>query len=192
MTQKARRALSKRVRFEVFKRDSFACQYCGESPPDVILHVDHVVPVREGGSDNMDNLTTSCFACNAGKGGVGLGRSVPPLDEQSYRAAIQEAYERAALVRASIAASSKLMDAQRDAVEYLMGEWMTSGLPMPNATQLRSALGGFVRRGEISVEGIADLIITIANQPTRPNKSADMLRYFCAACWRVIRYGGQE
>lgn len=35
-------AISKRVRFDVFKRDSFKCQYCGKSAPDVILEVDHI------------------------------------------------------------------------------------------------------------------------------------------------------
>ena len=40
-----RKNLSKSVRFEVFKRDSFKCQYCGKSAPDVVLEVDHIIPV---------------------------------------------------------------------------------------------------------------------------------------------------
>lgn len=32
-----RKPLSKRIRFEVFKRDSFTCQFCGRTPPEVIL-----------------------------------------------------------------------------------------------------------------------------------------------------------
>lgn len=36
-----RKSLSKKTRFEVFKRDSFECQYCGAHPPSTILHVDH-------------------------------------------------------------------------------------------------------------------------------------------------------
>lgn len=63
-----RKALSKKTRFEVFKRDKFTCQYCGKSAPDVILEVDHVVPVAEGGTDDMLNLVTACFDCNRGKG----------------------------------------------------------------------------------------------------------------------------
>ena len=42
-----RKAISKKLRFEVFKRDSFTCQYCGKSAPDVILHVDHILPVKK-------------------------------------------------------------------------------------------------------------------------------------------------
>lgn len=66
MAQK-RKALSKRQRFEVFKRDSFTCQYCGQSAPDVILNADHVIPVAKGGTNKLTNLVTSCFDCNSGK-----------------------------------------------------------------------------------------------------------------------------
>lgn len=67
--------LSKRVRFGVFKRDSFACQYCGAAAPNVQLHVDHIVPVSEGGSDDPSNLVTACAACNFGKGAINLNES---------------------------------------------------------------------------------------------------------------------
>lgn len=63
-----RKAMSKKDRFEVFKRDSFKCQYCGESAPDVVLEVDHIKPVAEGGTNDLINLITSCFDCNRGKG----------------------------------------------------------------------------------------------------------------------------
>lgn len=62
-----RPSLSKKLRFEVFKRDSFTCQYCGESAPSVVLNADHIHPVKEGGTTDLLNLITSCFACNAGK-----------------------------------------------------------------------------------------------------------------------------
>lgn len=63
-----RKAVSKKIRFEVFKRDSFRCQYCGRSAPDVILEVDHIIPVAEGGKNDVMNLITSCRDCNRGKG----------------------------------------------------------------------------------------------------------------------------
>jgi CO dehydrogenase/acetyl-CoA synthase alpha subunit len=65
-----RKSLSKKIRFEVFKRDSFTCQYCGKSAPDVILEVDHINPVSNGGKDEIMNLITSCFDCNRGKSNV--------------------------------------------------------------------------------------------------------------------------
>lgn len=63
----ARKSISKRVRFEVFKRDCFACQYCGRKAPDVLLHIDHIIPVSEGGKNDLLNLVTSCAECNLGK-----------------------------------------------------------------------------------------------------------------------------
>ena len=62
-----RKPLSKTTLFEVFKRDSFTCQYCGSKAPDVILEIDHINPVSKGGDNEMMNLLTSCFTCNRGK-----------------------------------------------------------------------------------------------------------------------------
>ena len=62
-----RKNINKKTRFEVFKRDSFTCQYCGKSAPDVVLEVDHIIPVSKGGTNNILNLITSCFDCNRGK-----------------------------------------------------------------------------------------------------------------------------
>lgn len=70
-------AIGKKTRFEIFKRDVFACQYCGRIPPSVILEVDHVHPVSKGGTDDPLNLTTSCFDCNRGKSSNELSIKMP-------------------------------------------------------------------------------------------------------------------
>lgn len=67
-----RKPLSKKIRFEVFKRDKFTCQYCGGKAPDIVLHVDHIDPVAEGGTNDIFNLVTSCSSCNWGKGKIKL------------------------------------------------------------------------------------------------------------------------
>ena len=59
--------VTKRVRFEVMRRDGHACRYCGSIAPDVKLTIDHVIPVALGGTDKPDNLVTACADCNAGK-----------------------------------------------------------------------------------------------------------------------------
>lgn len=71
----ARKKLSKKLRFEVFKRDCFTCQYCGKKAPDVVLHVDHIKPVSKGGKNDILNLITSCYSCNLGKGARELSDS---------------------------------------------------------------------------------------------------------------------
>jgi len=67
-----RQPISKRLRFEVFKRDKFTCQYCGKVGGQVLLHCDHVKPVAAGGETTMLNLITSCAECNLGKGARAL------------------------------------------------------------------------------------------------------------------------
>lgn len=63
-----RKAISIKLRFEVFKRDDFKCVYCGRSPGDsILLQVDHVLPVSKGGDNAIENLVTSCNECNLGK-----------------------------------------------------------------------------------------------------------------------------
>jgi 5-methylcytosine-specific restriction endonuclease McrA len=86
-----RRALSKKTRFEVFKRDRFACQYCGAHPPGVLLHVDHVVAVAEGGTNDMDNLVTACEPCNLGKGARDIGVAPKGLEEKAKETQEREA-----------------------------------------------------------------------------------------------------
>lgn len=58
-------AISKRLRFEILKRDGFACRYCHRDK--VIITVDHVIPRVLGGTDDPSNLVASCDDCNAGK-----------------------------------------------------------------------------------------------------------------------------
>ena len=61
------RLSSARLRFLVLERDGFACHYCGRKAPDVELHVDHVVSIARGGTNDPDNLVTACRDCNLGK-----------------------------------------------------------------------------------------------------------------------------
>jgi len=62
-----RKSTGKRQRFEIFKRDNFTCQYCGRTPPAVVLEIDHITPVSKGGDGHSINLITACFDCNHGK-----------------------------------------------------------------------------------------------------------------------------
>lgn len=73
-------AVGVRTRFDVFKRDDFTCKYCGKKSPEVVLEVDHIVPVCEGGTDDPINLATSCWDCNHGKAGVSLSEVITGED----------------------------------------------------------------------------------------------------------------
>ena len=64
-------ALSRRpafTRFNVFLRDRFACQYCGQPFPTHELTFDHVIPRSRGGWTTWENVVTACSCCNLVKG----------------------------------------------------------------------------------------------------------------------------
>lgn len=108
----ARKAISKRVRFEVLKRDAFTCQYCGKSAPDVILHLDHIKPVSKGGSNGIMNLVTSCQSCNSGKSDVELSDDSAIKKQQKQLADMAEKREQIKLMiewRESIEDSEELL-----------------------------------------------------------------------------------
>ncbi len=68
--RKTHRNINKRLRFKILIRDNCICKMCGASPaknPDVVLHVDHIIPYSKGGETVEKNLRTLCHVCNIGK-----------------------------------------------------------------------------------------------------------------------------
>ncbi len=64
---KKRDPIESRLRHEVFKRDNYKCLECGKTNKNTTLHVDHIIPVAQNGTDELDNLQTLCQACNLAK-----------------------------------------------------------------------------------------------------------------------------
>lgn len=108
------------LRFEVFKRDSFKCQYCGANAPDVLLHLDHIKAVVDGGTNDITNLVTACATCNLGKGRR-------PLSENSAVAKakrqMDELQERREQLEMMMRWREGLLDVRRDLVESLASFW---------------------------------------------------------------------
>jgi hypothetical protein len=101
-------AISKRVRYEVLRRDGHRCRYCGAAAPEVALTVDHVTPVALGGSDDPSNLAAACGPCNAGKTSTSPdATTVAQVDEDVIR-----------WHRASRAASQRMASRTADRVAY--------------------------------------------------------------------------
>ena len=64
----SRASLSARLRWQVFRRDSFRCVACGATPNEgARLEADHIHPFSKGGNDTMETLRTLCQRCNTGK-----------------------------------------------------------------------------------------------------------------------------
>lgn len=119
-TPSARKPIRKSVRFEVFKRDSFRCQYCGAEAPNVLLHIDHIAPVAGGGSNDLTNLITSCMPCNLGKRDV-------PLDDHSAvsksRAQMDELQQRREQLELMMQWRESLQHLDQAAVDRLAAYW---------------------------------------------------------------------
>lgn len=109
-----RQPISKRTRFEIFKRDNFTCQYCGTRPPDVVLELDHIHPVSLGGDSDEMNLITSCDVCNRGKGAKVLGERIirPDADIEFLRSQqeIAEAHRYIKAREQNVALQSKVIE----------------------------------------------------------------------------------
>jgi len=93
-----RKSISKKVRFEVFKRDKFICQYCGRHSPNIILEIDHVEPVSKGGSNDILNLITSCKECNRGKTNIQLDDESALAKQKKQLEELQERREQIELL----------------------------------------------------------------------------------------------
>lgn len=65
---KRRLQIGEKLRFKIFQRDNYTCQYCGRTKSDgAILQIDHIIPISKGGTNDESNLITCCQECNIGK-----------------------------------------------------------------------------------------------------------------------------
>lgn len=177
-----RKPLSRQRRFDVFKRDRFACQYCGRTPPVVVLEVDHIIPVSGGGTNDLLNLTTSCFDCNRGKAATPLDHRAPTAKEQ-----LERVKERRAQVRAYNAVILKEREDEDAAVQSLATYWgLETGWPVTR-DQCRS-LRAFIKKST-KAEVLESIDIALRRKSPESNTEDTTWRYFCGVCWRKIKGG---
>lgn len=118
MTQ--RKPISKRLRFAIFARDSFACRYCGKQADESPLHIDHIIPVAKGGTNDEQNLVTACADCNLGKA-ASSPTFAQPTEADRLRAA-QEFHEQ----RASADRAKSTLEMMRELEQDLLNIWCES------------------------------------------------------------------
>lgn len=173
-----RTAISKKTRFEVFKRDAFTCQYCGAHPPQVILHVDHITAVANGGGNDMDNLVTACQPCN-------IGKSAKPLTvvPQSLAEKAAEVAEREEQIRGYNA----VLQAKRERIDQQA--WSIAA-----ELERNEKLDSYSRKGLQSIRVFLERLpfeevldaARIANAKWGYSGGRHF-RYFCAVCWNKIK-----
>jgi CRISPR/Cas system Type II protein with McrA/HNH and RuvC-like nuclease domain len=176
-------AVSKRSRFEVFKRDGFACAYCGKTPPAVILEIDHMVPVSLGGDDNMANLVTACFDCNRGKSNVPLGQLPPQAEDK-----LEGIREREEQIRAYYEYLGEIENRlNREAQE--VADIYTSHFPEWELSEefKRTSIKRFLKSlNKYEVIEAMDMACS------RVGDSHRTIKYFCGICWKKIKGGDLE
>jgi hypothetical protein len=177
MTISKRLTISKKIRFDVFKRDFFQCQYCGQFPPKVILEIDHIHPVSKGGTNDADNLITACFDCNRGKAN-GLITSIPlsVLEKTEVLLEKQEqvkAYEK--LIKSIKRKAQKNVDLVEYAFKNVYEDYTFTSTFRTSVEQFLKKLTCF--------EVVESMEIAVS----RGDDADHAIKYFCKICWNKIK-----
>lgn len=175
--------VSKRIRYEVLRRDRHACRYCGAAAPDVKLTIDHVVPTALGGSDDPSNLVTACAACNSGK--TSTSPDAPLVAEVNATAlAWSAAMQQAADERAAAYAQNQVV---AEEFRTLWNAWTWTDrkgqkhhidLPADYANSVRTFLAAGLTMTDL------DELIKVAMST---KGTTDEWRYFCGCAWKRIK-----
>lgn len=173
-----RKAMSKRLRFEVFKRDAFTCQYCGAHPPNATLHVDHINPVSNGGGNDIDNLITSCDCCNFGKSDRLLSEIPKSIKDKSAELAERE--EQIAGYNAILMSRmNRIENESWDIAAAIEGKEFIESYSKQNLQSIKR----FLER--LPFAEVLDAAISANSKFNQPG--ARQFKYFCGICWGKIR-----
>lgn len=183
-------AVGKRTRFEIFKRDGFQCMYCGKTPPQAVLECDHIHPVSLGGSDDTENLITSCEDCNRGKSNIPLESVSKTLIEQQ---------QRQIELKQQFSEYNQFLEQQREVederVEQIGTFWFDSIKRKKSnlifAGTRISSVRTFLRKLPF-VEVKEAVELAISRKPCTIKNDHDTWKYFCGICWtKIKRLGGE-
>jgi len=176
-------AVSKRLRFEVMRRDGFACRYCGTKAGEAELHIDHVVPESLGGVDEPGNLVTACADCNQGKAAISPDQALVEAvadDDLRWGKALEDA---AAIRRRDRAKRTRYINA----FDKKWSNWHEAGRPdamVPRPSDWRQSIENFYNAGLPKAE-LLNLVDVAMNRPGVHNNKT--FRYFCGCCWNAIK-----
>ena len=176
-----RKSISNKLRFEVFKRDKFQCQYCGKSAPDVILECDHISPVSKGGSNDIMNLIASCRECNSGK-------SDRTLDDNSVvarqRQQLAELEERRQQLDEMLKWRDGLSSLNEDIVDALSIQWAKAAtgfsLNECGVRELKRMIDRF------TFQEISEAIDTAVDQYIKYDENNDPIHDSIETAWKKI------
>ena len=181
MANVKRKNLPKKIRFEVFKRDSFTCQYCGRMAPDVVLEVDHIVPVAEGGTNDIMNLITSCHDCNSGKGKRKLSENEEVKKQQDM---LKELNEKREQIEMMLEWRNELLNfdnEQIDKIEELFSSYCTGRTFTESGRKTISKL--IKKYGFIEVYDCTRISAETYYDTEDPETASDVFNYISRICY---------
>jgi 5-methylcytosine-specific restriction endonuclease McrA len=83
------------TRYNIYLRDEFVCQYCGDEFAVENLTFDHVIPRSRGGRTTWENVVAACAPCNHVKGNRTPREAMMPLITVPHRPTKTELNRRA-------------------------------------------------------------------------------------------------
>lgn len=172
-------SITKKIRFEVFKRDGFACSYCGKTPPAVTLEVDHIDPKARGGRDDINNLLTACFDCNRGKSATPLDKIPSALTENLD--VLREKENQIKEYRNFVASIQKRLYRDIKSVDSIYTTYF-EGYELADKFK-NNSLKRFLQNLPLDV--VQDAMHNACSRKIHNGDQA--IRYFCGICWNKIR-----
>lgn len=176
-------AVSRRLRFEILRRDGYTCRYCGAKAPDVKLAVDHVVPQALGGTDDPTNLVTACSDCNAGKS------STSP-DDVIVADVTDAARIFADAIEIAVQRRRERLHATAAEVQHFRHVWdrwtyTDDDTPVPLPTSWEQTIERFLSLG-LTLDDLEGFVENAMTARLRGRGEHSEFRYFCGIAWRVV------
>lgn len=178
-----RKSLSKKIRFDVFKRDGFKCAYCGKSPPLVVLEIDHITPVSKGGDNGINNLLTACFDCNRGKTNATLD-TIPPTLSKKLEILQEKETQLSEYNKFLKRINSRMSRQARDIEKVYSGAFPEYRL---SKNFKMGSIKNFLKK--LTFQETKEAMEIAVSRIHDPD---DSIKYFCGICWRRIEERGIE
>jgi hypothetical protein len=172
-------SISKRLRFEILRRDNHQCRYCGASAPDVKMTVDHVIPVALGGGDEPSNLVAACADCNAGK-------SSASADSTLVADVAADAMRWAKAMQLSAEMRERDRELRLETQSAFLAKWKTwtygDGSKVPLPADWAASFDRFIAAG-LTLADMLELIPVAMGA----RRCDDEWAYFCGCAWNRVR-----
>lgn len=175
-------SISKKIRFEVFKRDGFQCAYCGKTPPEVALEIDHIEPKSKGGKDEIENYITACFDCNRGKRNIPLDKIPNKINDnlEILKAKEEQLKEYKKYIL-------KIRNRKKQDINKIENTFKIY-FPQKCFTDIfKDSVKRFVENLDIYTN--IDAMESACLKKDDPN---DALKYYCGICWNKIKNRGHR